>query len=149
MAPASRPWQGTTLGVLEIIGLIFMAIILAGLTFFLIGGVPTNIQSLINAGQVEGSGDIVSMFKQIIGAATAVIGVMFILLIFVTIGIFKGRKWSVITALVFSILGVLGGLGNLGEDVDSAVVQIAISGFMIYLEIACLQHPFYSKKAVK
>ena len=128
-----RPWQGTVIGVFQIIGIFVLTILALAFIF--------------GAGFI---GALISKYAQdvdfpvgVIGAgAMLIIGLvvflpLVILNIFITIGIFKGKKWAVIIALIFTSLGILGNL------VSFNIFGLVLSGFILYCEIACLKEPFY------
>jgi hypothetical protein len=128
-----RPWQGTVLGVLYIIGTVFAGLGIIGALLIVIAGssaLTFGLDSPI-AGALAGG---LGVFLLLILVA------LIVLMIFITKGFFRGAQWAVIVALIFSILNLLNGLG------EQNLIAIAVSGFMIYLEVACLQHPFYKSK---
>ena len=131
----ARPWQGTMLGVLSIIGAVFLGIVVIFSLIAIIGG--TAILSQIQSGSTLAIGGL-------IGTLGALIIVPFILLfvlqVFITRGLFKGQKWSVILLLIFSIFGILDALTS------KAIITILINVFIIYAEYVCLKHPFYAAK---
>ena len=74
----------------------------------------------------------------------------FILSIFMSIGFLKGWRWAVIVAIACSGLCILSDLfgfttGDI-TDMASSFTGLIIGGFFLYLEIICLQHPFYNQK---
>ena len=98
----SRPWQGTVLGVVNILGLAISGVMLMILFF---GGsfLAEYIQD--------------SQLSMIFGLGTIIILVFmipFVILgIFVTIGTFKGQKWAVIVMLIFTAMALFGALSSL------------------------------------
>jgi len=120
-----RPWQGTFMAVLNIIGLVLLGI---AMPMLLIGG------SMVAAGgMMEGGGIFAALGSFLIVFIIAA----FVLGIFTTIGFLKGKKVWVIVSLVMLVLGILGSIKTIG------VVTIAVDGFFIYLHYACLKSPFY------
>jgi hypothetical protein len=128
----TRPWQGTFLAVLNIISLIITAMF-----------IPFIILMIIAGGVLSFANDLEPIFGMILGGGGIILGVMlliyFILGIFITKGLFKGRKWAVIILLIFSFLGLI----NLIFNFD--LITLIIVALCLYLEIACLLHPFYSQ----
>ena len=129
-----RPWQGTVLGIANILGLAMGALML---TLVMFG-------SSFLAGMAQDP-----VFSFIFGAGALVIILLvlpFIVLeVFITIGMFKGQKWAVIVMLIFTVIALLGGLGGLFANTDGyhSYVSVAVHGFLLYCEIASLKDPFY------
>lgn len=123
-----RPWQGTTIGVLNIIGLATSAILALVLIVF---------SAALSAYIQE------TPLALLAGAGTVILGIViipFIILgIFITIGIFKGQKWAVIVSLIFTGLGLLGNLFSFN------LIGLIINGFLLYCQIICLNDPFYNQ----
>ena len=121
------------LGVLNIISLVMAVIVLLFLSF--------------------GSSFIAEFTQDLMVTAVMGFGVMvavlfaipfLVLAVFVTIGVFKGQKWTIIVMLIFSVIGVLGGLYDMFTGTgDTPFVSLAINGFVLYCEIAALKSPFY------
>ncbi len=136
-APADasrRPWQGTTLGVLQIIGPVIIGLTTIGVLLLAAVGskmMATYLDDLVIREIMEEVG----IFIFLIFAGLVV------LYIFVIRGIFRGSQWAIIASLILSVLGVLGSLSK-----EGSLFVITWSGFMIYLEIVCLKHPFYKSK---
>ena len=132
-----RPWQGTVLGVLNIVALVFSGLIILVLIIALLFGASfiapylDNIQMPVNLGVTA-----------IIAIVLAFVIPFSILYIFVTIGIFKGAKWALIVHLILSILGITGNISSF--HIFGLAVQILI----IYCCIVCLGHPFYNRRVL-
>jgi hypothetical protein len=124
---ANRPWQGTTVGVLNIIGIVFSALMVLGL---LLGGA-----AIATALEEAGMAILAGVGTTII--AIALIPII-ILAIFITIGLFKGQKWSVIVSLVLTALSALGSVFTFN------IFGIIIYGFVIYCLVACMKDPYYN-----
>jgi len=124
----SRPWQGTTMGVLNAIGVAFGFI---GVIALLFGGT-------FIAAALEDVG--MSMIAGLGTTLIAVVMIPFLILgLFITIGLFKGQKWAVILSLAFTALGTIGNITTLN------FVGLAFNVFFLYCLIACLKEPFYNK----
>lgn len=135
---SGRPWQGTALGVLNIISTVFS--FLFGLLFLFGGGL---IGSFIGGGELsggEGADGIMGFFA----GFAVVIGVVLIgvgiLEIFMARGAFNGQKWSVITSIVFAVLGVVSGLSNFST---AQLLSLAVCLFTLYTAVVCVKHPYY------
>jgi hypothetical protein len=128
-----RPWQGTFLAVLNIIGLIFTGLFIPFAILIIVGGSMLSSVEKINPGMAMlfGGGGLVILL---------ILLFFFILGIFIVRGLFKGQKWAVIISLVFSALGVIQLVFNF--DLFSAL----LTALFLYLEISCLLHPFYGGK---
>jgi hypothetical protein len=131
-----RPWQGTLLFVLNIIFLIGIAFTILSLFLAGVFGILTyNNNYPVLLGVLVGLSLLVFLLALVS---------FFILEIFVTIGLFKGKKWAIITMLIFASF-----------DLMVTVFTFNLLSFIIlviffYLEITCLAHPFYkSKKYIK
>ncbi len=123
---AQRPWQGTTMGVLNAIGIPFGFIAVLALIF---GGT-------FIAAALEEAG-----LAMLAGAGTVVMAAVLIpfliLGIFITLGLFKGQKWAVIVALIFTILGTVSNL------VSFSIVALIFNAFFIYCYIVCMKDAYY------
>ena len=130
-----RPWQGTILGIANILGLAMGAILL---TLVLFG------RSLLTEMAPPDP-----MFSFIFSAGALVFIMLvlpFIILeVFVTIGVFKGQKWAVVLMLIFTAIALLSGIAEIFANSDGyhSYVSIAVHGFLLYCEIASLKDPFY------
>ncbi len=129
----TRPWQGTFLAVLNIIGLIFTAMFIPFALLIVIGGSMLSFIEDIGPGMAMlfGGGGLILFLMLLF---------FFILGIFIVRGLFKGQKWVLIVSLIFSALGVIQLVFNF--SLFSALLMV----LFIYLEIACLIHPFYGGK---
>lgn len=130
---STRPWQGTFLAVLNIIGLIFTAMLIPFALLLVLGGSLLSFVEEMGPGMAMlfGGGGLVLFLVLLLA---------FILGIFIVRGLFKGQKWVVILTLIFSAISAIQLVFNF--ELFSALI-IAL---FIYLEIACLVHPFYSSK---
>ncbi|MEA1897823.1 MAG: hypothetical protein U9N53_09195 [Bacteroidota bacterium] len=125
-----RPFVGTLLGWFSIGGLVLAL----SLTVF--------ISILSYAGFEAGEmGAMIGIF--------AVVGLFFlipwlVLKLVLTIGIFKGRKWTVLISLVFTIIGFIPGFFMLGTGISFFLLSIGFLTMMLWAEIKCLKHPYYN-----
>ena len=129
-----RPWQGTVLGIINIIGLVAAAMVVMLVMF----------GSSFIAGMTQDPA-----FSFIFGAGALVI-IMFampfiVLEVFITIGVFKGQKWAVIVMLIFTVIALFGGMGSLFAENSgyNDFGSLAVNGFLLYCEIVSLKDPFY------
>lgn len=130
----NRPWQGTVLGVLYILGVVvsgIASIFLLQLTFT--GG---SLATQVPGADASGVGSILATLG---GFLVVPILALFIIGVFMTMGIFKGQRWSIIVAIVLTVLGILGSL----SDISNNIGAIVINGGVLWLEIVCLKHPYY------
>jgi len=129
----SRPWQGTILAVLQIIGLVIIAMFMPFVLLIVLGG------SML--GFVKDAGPGLAM---LFGGGGLVLFLFllffFILGIFIVRGLFKGQKWVIIISLLFSALNMAQLIFNF--NIFSALML----ALFLYLEITCLLHPFYNRK---
>jgi len=128
-----RPWQGTVLGVVNIISLVMAAMIFLFLSFgsSLVAGFTQDplVTTIMNFGV---------MVAVLFAIPFLVLGV------FVTIGVFKGQKWAVILMLIFSAIAILGGLTELFTGTGNTLyLALVINGFILYCEIISVKNPFY------
>lgn len=149
-----RPWQGTTWAFINVVSLIIVPIILM---FILFAGLLAN--SFADNGRgfnnyensieyesfEEAMGEFIILAIFIFGL---IIVTFLILKVVLIIGFFKGWKWTVITAIVFNSLGTVSGLGFFMKSGGEGFITLCISGFLLYLAIFCLKHPFYNQKKV-
>ncbi len=135
-----RPWQGTTLGVLYIIGLIILGLMITALIVAIAGGGAMLSQMMQQSSEIASFP--IETFLGTMGTLLLIpiIGI-FILIIFMTIGIFKGQNWAVIVAIIFTVLGLLSCFTN-----NIHYFSLALNAFILYLEIMCVKHPFYTHK---
>ncbi len=136
MQTIKRPWQGTALGVLNIIGLVLLAATLI-FVFTIVGSTIVGSTILDTAANKSNFIGALLEYKFII---LIPIALLYILGVLITIGIFNGQKWAIIVSLAFSIIGAI-------SEVE--VISLLISALVIYLEIYCLKHPFYGKKIIQ
>jgi len=140
-----RPWEGTALGVVDIIATVFAFLGAIGFLFLqsLISGFLSSAQS---AGGVETTAAATGIFSMF-ASLGLVIGVIFIgvgiLSIFLARGSFKGQKWTVIVNLIFGILGLLSALSSVGSMANQVLVNIVIDAFVIYCSVMCLKNAYY------
>jgi len=128
-----RPWQGTVLGIVNIISLAMAAFVVMLLMFggsFLAGFLNDPAFTF-----VFGLGSLMLML----------LVVPFIILgVFVTIGVFKGQRWAVIIMLIFTAFALLSALASIITDTEyNAFGSLIFNGFVFYCEIAALQDPYY------
>ena len=128
-----RPWQGTVLGVVNIISLVMAAMMFLFLSFgsSLVAGFTQDplVTTIMNFGV---------MVAVLFAIPFLVLGV------FVTIGVFKGQKWAVILMLIFSAIAILGGLTELFTGTGNTLyLALVINGFILYCEIISVKNPFY------
>ena len=129
----TRPWQGTVLAVFNIIGLIITIMFMPFVLLIILGG------SML--GFIEEAGPGLAMLLGGGGVALLLMLLFFFVLeIFIVRGLFKGQKWVIILSLIFSAMSAVQLVLNF--DLFSALI-IAL---FVYLEIACLLHPFYGGK---
>jgi len=77
-----------------------------------------------------------------LGMAIGFIFMLFwILVFFITRGIFKGQKWAIIVALVFTALSLLSAVMNISQ----MYMSLIISAGMLYLEVVCLKDPYFNR----
>lgn len=133
-----RPWQGTTLGVLNIIGVVFA---------FLFG-----LMAIVLVGFLGGSSEFMpaefsGMFTGLMGGLAVALSVfmiaMGVLLIFMARGAFKGQKWAPMASIVFAAIGILSAISAYESQM---LLTLVINGFVLYLGIMCVKHPFYNRK---
>jgi len=127
-----RPWQGTLLAWLEIVALAFVGLLVALIGIFGYAG--------FKGGEM---GTMIGIFSTL--------GLIFlipvvILDIFIVIGIFKGKKWAVVLALVFSILGLPTLLYSLAGGFFSFFPVLIYFILSFWMEVKCLKLPYYKQK---
>lgn len=132
-----RPWQGTALAVINIIGVVLAFIF--GLMFLVLMGFLGGVGGAM---PVEVSG----MFTGLMGGLAIAGGIFMIglgvLYIFMARGALKGQKWSPIVSVVFAALGLISGITNFGSEM---IFTLLLSAFILYLGVICIKHPFYNK----
>jgi len=141
MNTSQRPWEGTALGVIDIIGVVLA--FLGAISFLFLQSVFSGLGSIAAVeGEVAASG-LASMVGGLgLGVGILLLGVG-ILLIFMARGAFNGQKWTVITNLVFAILGLLSVLSGLGNINSMLIVNLVINGFAGYCAIKCMKNSYY------
>jgi len=140
-----RPWEGTALGVVDIIATVFA--FLGALGFLFLQSVITGfLSSAQSTGDIAVTGAATGIFN-VFASLGIVIGVILIglgvLSIFLARGSFKGQKWTVIVNLIFGILGLLSALSSVGSMANQMFVNIAIDAFIIYCSVMCLKSAYY------
>ena len=134
-----RPWEGTTLGVLDIIGLVLSGIALAMLTFAIVGG-GAILSQMAQGSEMQNFP--MASFLGTMGTFLLIPVILFFILgVFITVGIFKGQKWAVIVSIIFTALALL---SSFSQGIQ--YFSLALNAFFLYLEIMCIKHPFYNKK---
>ena len=130
-----RPWQGTVLAILNIIGVVFAFIF--GLLFLVLIGLLGGVGGTM---EPEMGGMFVGMMGGFaIGGGIFMIAIG-VLLIFMARGALKGQKWSPIVSIVFAVLGILGALSAYDS---SMLLTLVLNAFILYLGVMCVKHPFY------
>ena len=140
MTTSKRPWQGTFLGVLNVIGLVLIGLISIFLLIAIVGG-GAMISQMIESSAEIASLPIASLFGTMGSILLVPVFAIFALGLFITIGIFKGQKWSIIVSIIFTVLGILSAFSNMG-DINFSI--LLINAFVLYLEVMCLKDPFYN-----
>jgi len=144
-----RPWQGTALGVIDIIGTV--GAFLMALVFLFFQSMFSGLgQMAAESGMPTPDSVAATGVFGFLGGLGLVVGVVMIgfgvLAIFMAIGAFKGQKWSPIVNIVFAVLGILSLLSNMGGFNSSMILSLAINVFAGYCAYICVKHPFYGKK---
>ena len=144
-----RPWQGTALGVIDIIGTV--GAFIAALIFLAFQGMLTGISQMAAESAVTTSESVAATgVFGFLGSMGMVVGVIFlalgVLMIFMAIGAFKGQKWAPIVNIIFAVLGLLSLLSGMGHMGSSTIISLAINVFAGYCAYICISHPFYGKK---
>lgn len=120
-----RPWQGTLLGILNIIALIALTI---AIVLAFVGG-----SMLVNLLPVWG----------ILGGIGMALGfiliAIWILVFFITKGIFQGKRWAIVVSIVFTGIALFSAIMNISEMFFSLVIYAG----MLYLEVVCLKDSYY------
>ncbi len=120
MAKSSRPIGVTVIAVLTWIGAVLAVIGGIGIAF---------LGSLGSFGNVYGLG-MMSGFAAL-GMVAGIIEIAIgILVFFVGKGLWNGKNWARITALVFAILGILQGLATL--IIGVGIISLIISGLILW-----------------
>lgn len=123
-----RPWQGTTMAILNLIGIVIGFLVSLA---FLFGA------SFLSAFMEDPA------FSVIAGIGTSIVGIILlpflILGIFVTLGLFKGQKWAVIVALIFTAFATIGNLTTFN------LIGLLFNAFFLYCLIICMKDPYYGQ----
>lgn len=137
-----RPWQGTVwAGITTFFtGMTFLGTLIFSLAFIFFG-------SFLEDKLVE-NGILTDMLVSKLVSGFFLFIVIFILIfivfnIILITGFIKGWKWSVIVSIIFGSFSIIGEMYSLRYS--NGFSGILISGFMLYLAIYCLNHPFYNK----
>lgn len=141
MSTGQRPWEGTALAIIDIIGVVGAFIF--AIIFLLFQGLFSGFAGMAaGQGEVAASGimNLVSGFGLAIGVFLIAIG---ILAIFMARGAFKGQKWSPIVSIVLCGLGVLNGLVNIGHMNTILAVYVLVDIFAIYCAVMCMKSPYF------
>jgi hypothetical protein len=154
MVDVKRPWQGTALGIMDIIGVVgaFLLIIVCFGFWVPVMGIPVPAFIVAIVTFSQGSYFFTAL---LIIIAIILIG-LGILAIFMARGAFKGQKWSPILSIVFGALGLFSSLNGLlfaspkipapPNTVSVVIINIVITLFMLYCAYICVKDPFYNKK---
>jgi hypothetical protein len=127
-----RPWQGILLAWLSLAAMLIVFLIVVLAIIFGYAGFA--------GGEM---GTMIGIF--------AAVGLIFLIPLLVTtivatIGLFKGKRRSVVLALVITCFGILGGFFTLTIGFSVYLGVIFYLGLMLYMEIICLKHPYYHRK---
>lgn len=136
-----RPWQGTFLGVLNVIGLVLLGLLSIALIFILIGS-GTAITQMMEQSAEMAAFPMASMFTTMGAILLVPVLAIFVLGLFITMGIFKGQKWAIIVSIIFTVLSLLSSFANM-ESIQW--FGLALTAFVLYLEIMCVKNPFYNR----
>ncbi|MQY76740.1 MAG: hypothetical protein GH155_03840 [Spirochaeta sp.] len=128
----SRPWQAAVLAWLSI-AVALLALIISLLVI-----------KLAYEGFAAGEmGTMIGIF----GAAILIFLLpLLVLSAVITIGNFKGKKWSLILSLIFTGLGFPAAFFTLAIGPAVFLAVILFLGLMLWVEIICLKHPYYHQK---
>ena len=127
-----RPWQGTVLAWLCVIQTFFILMVFLFLLKLAYEG--------FKAGEM--------------GVMIGIFGIIFlvflfpllILMIVITIGVFKEKRWTLILLLVITCISLLAGVFTLVAGPVIFLSVMPFLGFMLWAEIVCLKSPYYLKK---
>jgi len=152
METPTRPWQGTVLGVFDIIGVVF-AFLFAILFLFPQGMIATFLGGAASGVDVTGSAEATAAVGGLMGMLASlgiVVGIVMIgigiLLIFMARGAFKGQKWSAIVSIIFAVLGLVSALANLNNGIGSVAFSLLLNLFTGYCAFMCIKSPFFGPK---
>ena len=73
-----------------------------------------------------------SGFAGIISVIAVILIGLAVLCFFVAKDLYKGANWAMIAAIIISAIGLLDGLRSLGFSPGAAVLQLALSGFVVF-----------------
>lgn len=141
ISPSPRPripWQGTMLGIIQVITILFSILLffmaILGITF----------AGLFGSLMIPNMGSIIPSLAIGVIALIFVLIVLplFILKVFITIGIFSGKRWTLIAIIILAILGIMSNLSTFN------FFFLFISGIELTLAIICLNDPFYNQNQV-
>ena len=159
MEKLTRPWQGTALGVIDIIGVVMTGFFFL-ISLFMAEMLSTmfSAQPQIMEGSVEFEGAIegLEMAPEVGGAMFAGLGLMLggvflvttVLGIFMAIGAFKGQKWSPILTIILVGLSIVTTLFGIMDATSGTFVALVFNAFVMYCAIMSVKSPFFSKKKV-
>lgn len=127
-----KPWQSIMLAWLQLALLVFSVVILVLTGIFGIAG--------FKAGEM---GAIIGFF--------GVVGLVFliplnVLEVFVVIGIFKGKKWAVVVALIFTLLALPFVFFSISGGIFLFLPVLIFYILNLWMEIKCLKHPYFKQK---
>ena len=71
---------------------------------------------------------------------------LLILMIVITIGVFKEKRWTFITLLIFTCISLLAGVFSLVTGPVIFLLVMPFLGLMLWAEITCLKSPYYRNK---
>ncbi|MBI5754295.1 hypothetical protein HZA40_04095 [Candidatus Peregrinibacteria bacterium] len=141
-----RPWQGTALGVLDIIYTVLL--FLGGLAFLAFQGLISGFLGAtggavdVNGVKIEGVQGVLGMLAglgMVLGVVLLGLGILHI---FMTRGAFKGQKWSPILSIVFAALTVVGSLSNFDSN---GALNLVAGLFTLYVAVMCVKSPYYNR----
>lgn len=120
-----RPWQGTLLGILHIISLILLGLLI--------------IAAFVGGSMIASFLPVWGMLGGIGMALGFILMALWILVFFITRGIFSGKRWAIIVSLIFTGIALLSAIMNISEMLLSLVIYAG----MLYLEVICLKDSYY------
>ena len=148
---AKRPWQATTLGVLDSIGAV-MCLLFSILAFFMKGMLETLLSGSMDMsmstmeGVDENAVEAVGFAGDIVASLGSALGVFFLVIaalsFFMARAVFKGQKWSPILTIIFTVLGVLGMAMNFDQ---SQIGSLVFNLFVVYICIMSIRSPYFNK----
>jgi hypothetical protein len=71
---------------------------------------------------------------------------LLILMLVITIGIFKEKRWTLILLLVVTCISLLAGFFSLAVGPVIFLAVMLFLGLMLWAEIICLKSPYYREK---